>query len=515
MKKLKWIKGIAFIIAAFSLLMVLPSCSSDDDDDDEESSIVTLQREAWSPDVKQAVNDFVTSYANTEDAYAVFDFDNTSVIFDIEEQLGVYQLEVMAFKIEPDNLKDVLLTGLSDTTSTRSSDYFENDCSYSELAGDICTAYSALYNDYGPFSAEGLSEAKQAEIQAEDNWKEFATKMRMMYDLIGDEESADVAYPWILYWFTGMTKDEVYNLSKASCTKYSKELSEYVTWTSPSSITSNAGVASVTWTKGVSPATEMAELWNTLQSDGIDVWVCSASSIEAVRGAIDAFGLKPYITGLLGMTNKVTSEGVFINEYDYTTGCGYVKNNSGNLTVETDPIKAQTQGIGKVTAIENAILPRYNNAGPLAGFMDSTGDFNFCTEFKNLKVVICFNRANRKVTDGGGLIAEIAMYERDTLGYDFAKAVQSGDTLYVLQGRNENGLRGFRPYNTTLRLGSDEELLFKNDDNYTELDYIINNKLTVEQAIETLCIKDTGTTASAVGLSKIGFLKTYNGYHSR
>jgi hypothetical protein len=39
------------------------------------------------------------------------------------------------------------------------------------------------------------------------------------------------------------------------------------------------------------------------------------------------------------------------------------------------------------------------------------------------------------VTDGGGLISAIAIYQRDGLGYDLAKANAAGDTLYVLQGR--------------------------------------------------------------------------------
>ena len=125
----------------------------------------------------------------------------------------------------------------------------------------------------------------------------------------------------------------------------------------------------------------------------------------------------------------------------------------------TLPTKAQTQGVGKVTAIVNAIAPSYNGAGPLAGFMDSTGDYNFCTEFANLKLVICFNRASRKITDGGGVISELAIYQRDTLGFDLAKANANGDTLYLLQGRDENGMRGLRASDSTLLLGKTEPAL--------------------------------------------------------
>lgn len=501
--KLSKLKCFARVTALALFFTALVSCGAKPE---------SLKSKEWAPDVKTAVNDFTAAYGNSENAYAVFDFDNTSVIFDIEEQLAIYQLETMAFEIKPEQMADVLFTQLSDLDGDKS-EYGYCKGSYRDLVADITAAYSQLYANYGPFNAAGLDKAAQAKIQKDPEWKEFAAKMRMMYDLIGDAESAAVAYPWILYWFTGMTPEQVYNLSRASCTKYGAVKTEKITWESPEEIQSKAGKVSISWTKGVSPAPAMKELWATLQSNGIDVWVCSASSIEAVRGAINAFGLQSYVTGLLGMTNKVV-DGKFINEYDYENGTGLVKDEKGNLTVPTAPICAQTQGIGKVTAVSNAIVPRYQNAGPLAGFMDSTGDFNFCTEYSNLKLVICFNRANRKVTDGGGLIAEVAMYEKDTLGYTLASANEAGDTLYVLQGRDENNQRGFRPSNKTMVLGATEEKLFKNEDNQTELNYMIENKLTVKEAIDGMAVKSS-PLKDKMGLKKIGFLSEYNGYHSR
>ncbi len=508
---LKNMRKLASVMTLALSLTLLASCGSTGNAS--ATGATVLKRADWASDVKTAVNDFLGTYGKSQDAYVVFDFDNTSVIFDIEEQLAIYQLETMAFEIKPEQMEGVLLTELSDLDTDRGDLGYFAKGSYKDLVADITVAYDKLYKDYGPFTAGGLNKADAEKIQKDVYWQEFATKMRMMYDLVYDAESASVAYPWILYWFTGMTPDEVVSLSKASCTKYSALKTEKMKWESPDGITSKVGKVSASWTKGVSPAANMAELWSALQNNGIDVWVCSASSVDAVKGAISAFGLLPYCTGLLGMTNKIV-DGKYINEYDYTSGTGFTKDKNGNLTVKTSPIKAQTQGIGKVTAIMNAIYPMYNNKGPLAGFMDSTGDFNFCTEFSNLKLVICFNRANRKVTDGGGLIAEIAMYQKDTLGYDLKKANEAGDTLFVLQGRDENGLRSLRPSNLTMMVGSDKEQLFRNEDNQKELDYMIAKKLTVKQAIDGMAVK-TSPMKDEIGISKIGFLKEYNGYHSR
>ncbi len=159
------------------------------------------------------------------------------------------------------------------------------------------------------------------------------------------------------------------------------------------------------------------------------------------------------------------------------------------------------------------IAPEYNNHGPIAGFMDSTGDYNFCTEYETLKTVICFNRASRKVTDGGGVISEIAIYERDSLGYDFTAADAAGDTLYLLQGRDENGLRKLRPSNYTMTLGADTEKLFKDEDNEAQLQYIIDNKMTVEEAINKFAIKTAADEEGNRLGFKYGFLNEYGGYH--
>ena len=144
--------------------------------------------------------------------------------------------------------------------------------------------------------------------------------------------------------------------------------------------------------------------------------------------------------------------------------------------------------------------------------MDATGDFNFCTEFSSLKLVICFNRATRSVTDGGGLVAETAIYQRDFLGYDLRKANAAGDTFYVLQGREENGLRSFRPSNATLLFGESEEKLFEGERNYAQLDYMKIHEMSTKEALEKFAIETD--IPNALGF-KYGFTAQYAGYHSR
>ncbi len=467
--------------------------------------------EGWNPEVKQAIDDFIATYGGTENAYVVFDFDNTTSIFDVEEQLAIYQLQVMAFAFTPDEIEEILFTELGDHDEDRTDLGYGNG-SYNDWVADIKAAYTYLYETYGPFDADGLDADAQATIQADPQWAEFATKMRAMYDLVYDGESAAVAYPWVLYWFTGMTEQEVYDLAYASHTYYGAVESEYVTWTSPAEIESRVGVVEYEWTSGTGVSEQMKGLYKALDEAGIDVWVCSASAIDPIRAAIDAFGLHDYVTGVIAMT-RTQENGKYVTSYDYETGYGWFAEDGGVWVEDNVALGAQTQGVGKVNAINNVILPKYDYVGPLAGFMDSTGDYNFCTEYANLKLVINFNRASRKVTDGGGVIAELAIYQRDYLGYDsLAKANAAGDTYYVLQGRQENGHRGFLASEYTLRLDKTSGLLFREDNNFLQLLYMIQNGMTTEEIINTFAIK-TSADASEFGV-KYGFVTEYAGYHN-
>ena len=477
---------------------------------------VLLARNDWAADVKAALNDLMTTYGKygtspAEKPYAVFDFDNTSSIFDVEEQLSIYQLSVMAFAIEPNNMKAVLLSDLLDVDRDLT-EYGYGKGSLNDWIADITAAYAALWEAYGPFTAKGVAADRLDGMQADPQWQEFATKMRALYSLVYDAQSSNVAYPWVTYWFAGMTEDEIYDLALKGFNEYKDVDSSTVTWTSPETLESKAGVVSYEWTSGIQVTENIKELWRALDANGIDVWVCSASATGVIKAAVDTFGLHEYCTGMLGMTNQTDDSGKYIAACDVENGCCYYADWDGGWTQMTRPTKAQTQGVGKVTAITNAIVPEYGGHGPIAGFMDSTGDFNFCTEFKTLRLVVCFNRANRKVTDGGGLCAELAVYQKDTLGYDLAKANAAGDTLYVLQGRDENGKRTLRSSNKTLLLGQSEETLFKNADNEAQLQKMIDDNMTTKDILNTWSVKQKANENGFV--FDTGFLTEYAGYHS-
>lgn len=498
------------IVVCLLSLLILCSCATNNNNNH-------VVRNDWSDDVKTAINDFIDLYGNTssnydENSYVVTDFDNSASIFDMCEQFMIYQAEVMGYGFSPEELPTVLESGLSNLDKNLT-DLGYGKGSYNDWIDDICTAYSYLYTTYGPFKPAGVDEQLSITIQADPMWSEFIVKMMNMYFMIGDNESTDVSYPWITYWYTGMSEDEVYNLAKASHHKYRQVDSSYKTLTTSSEINSKVGVCEFTYVEGVQVSENTIEMWQMLNKAGIDMWVCTASQADIIRAAVDEFGLHDYCVGLIGMTPTRVDDKLSYT-YDYETGyCWYAKENGawekGNVAS-----KAQTQAAGKVTAVSNICFNDYG-CGPLAGFMDSSGDYNFCTEYENLKLVICFNRADRKVTDGGSIIAELAMYQIDELGYNLKKANDNGDTLYVLQGRDENGKRSLRNSNKTIRLNETEETLFRNEQNQAVYDYMVNNKMSTEDIINTFVIKtEVGNQNNPFDFT-YGYLDNYDGYHSK
>lgn len=300
---------------------------------------------------------------------------------------------------------------------------------------------------------------------------------------------SQIASSWFDYGWAGYSKDEMYTFGKRALSYYKGVESETFTVESPSTITTKVGKTKGSLDVGVSVTKNVKELMSNFSKANIKIWIDSASAVELVRAAVDVFELSDYVTGEMGLVFKYDADGYMLPSLDLENGCGYVK--QGNSFVDDNlPIRAITEGKGKVSAIENVLVPKYG-CGPLAGFMDNNGDFNFCSEFDSLKLVVCFNTAKRSVNNGAGLIAEIAMYQKETLHYNLKTANEAGDTLYLLQGRDLNGLRSLRNSNASILLGATEETLFNNDDNYKQLQYIIDHRLSTADAFNTLEIKNS------------------------
>lgn len=395
----------------------------------------TLMEGNWAPATRARIQAVIDANAGSG-RYVVFDFDNTSAIFDVEEALLAYQIENLEFKIAPENLADVLETQIPSVDEPVGKNLTDSDVTVANLVADITSDYQWLYENYEGFGAGGTHDLTY--IHATNQYEDFAAKLRYMYSAVGDTFDASVSYPWVTYLFTGMTPDEVYDLALASHTywseygRYSKE-----TWTSPVELEGESGIISTSFITGITFTDELQDLYQTLMANDIDVYIISASFIDVIRAANDNFGYNIPEDHVFAMRNVLGEDGTYTNEYDYNWG------GEGKC--------AQTQAAGKSTTITNFIAPNYDGAGPLMVFGDSAGDWNMMTDWMesgDTQLGVIFNRY-RKTSDP---IWQGSAEAAETIG--------NADARFVLQGRDENKGQ-LRPSEYSILLGTTEEVLVR------------------------------------------------------
>lgn len=168
------------VFAVFAALTICAAGALIAFQDDRPSEHARLDRQDWADGVRDAVNDLVGMYGTdsrhpADSPYAVFDFDNTTAIFDVEVTTSIYMVQRMAFEIQPGDLYGILMTLLAD-----------GEIRFSDWVGDISAAYAHLYEDYGPFSYKGVSDAEAERIQSDPWWQEFGAKILMLYDVVNE-----------------------------------------------------------------------------------------------------------------------------------------------------------------------------------------------------------------------------------------------------------------------------------------------------------------------------------------
>lgn len=443
-----------------------------------------LTSKGWDPTVKKVINQMFDAFGRNSKnynpecrPYAVFDCDNTISLTDVEEQRLIFQEENLRYAIKPSEMYNVLVTGIPDVKLNCGKDYA--NATIEALAKDVAAAYAKLYKK-GYVAPDASKAGLKAKWMADDDWKEFATKIRLMYDAIGDNMSVSISYPWVGYHFTGMTPAQAEQLAYDSHKFYTefgqKDPKNWTKgkWESPKNYKSIVGPVSVSFRLSTGVSAEMRELIKKLDANGIDVWINSASPVATIRG-LHRYWQLDGVRDIVAMTYKIKN-GVYTNEYNYD-------------------LHAQTQGVGKSETVAKIIAPLYNGHGPIFGAGDSQGDFNFMTEFKD---TVCGIMINRQRKDDAGICAAIAMYQNEK-GIDLYKAMEKGEIRFVLQGRQENGGYFWDQPGTQL-LGKDKVgILHEKAQKWLEM----LQKGTTPNELLNQCTKLTGK------------LKTYKGTKSR
>ena len=385
----------------------------------------------WAPNTLKSLQKLIDengikspNYNPSKKPYAVFDWDNTSVMNDMEESLYMFQVENLAFKLTPAEFSAILRKNIPEGKDEFGKDYNNaagETVTFSAVASDLDSDYKFIYENY--VGMNGLQSL--ADIQKTAEYQDFRAKMWYVYDAIDDTYGNKVSYTWVLFFFKNMTTAEVQALADKSNEFNLGSAIGKVKWVSPAILPGKAGVVGVSHWTGLRVTEGIADLMATLRDNGIDVFVCTASleDVIAVIATYPKYGYNVSPANMIGMRlEKINDVYQDLYKKDWP----------------------QVAEPGKTVAIKRVVADK-RGYGPILVAGDSNGDWNMMTEFPDVKRILIVNRlkSGKKI---GALSAEAAA----TIGKPDAKV--------LLQGRNENtGL--WIPTEKMIKLGKDTEAL--------------------------------------------------------
>lgn len=408
-----------------------------------------LDRGKWAPNTREAINKLIKANAGNKEAYAVFDWDNTCIYPDTEENMFIYMMDNLSYKMTPEEFKYAVThytdTGKSENLDISKEDFIKpytsvdgNKINIDVISEDVVSDYTFFYNNYRGMNPKSSGNMTLEEIHKTDQFKDFKAKMWFVYSALYDSFAINVTYTWSLFvMFTGMTPAEARDIAvKATDWGLARENIK-VYFDSPETLPGKAGAVSNTaagnyFRNAMRLHAEMGNLFEDLELNKIPVYVSTAS----LQDIIDAVATDPKYgynlppNRVIGMRLKTDSNGKFLAQYD----------TSNNYTINSVD--------GKTVNINNILVKHYN-ANPVMIAGDSDGDYFMMTELSGLNGVKMANTKkpvqlvliiNRLKGGNIGALCKIAL------------AGGSDKTVVVLQGRDENtGM--FIPTEKSVKLG--------------------------------------------------------------
>lgn len=330
-----------------------------------------LDEGRWVPENREILSKLIDENKN-QGNYAVFDWDYTSIYQDTQENLFRYQIDNLKFDMTPKEFakairKDIPLDDFAKGYENAKGEKIN----ITKIGNDLDKRYEFLYENYIKNKKMSLDEIKKTE-----EFKDFRGKLAFLYEAIGGTFSHDIAYPWVLYLFHGMTKDEVQKLAKeANDYGIGNKLGKY-TLESSDKLLGEAGKIVYEYKSGLRTQPEIANLFHELQKNGIEVYIVSASLEDIVKVfASDksyGYNLKP--ENVYGMRLEMNKD-KYLSQYKK----GY----------------PQTQTKGKVETINKFLKPKHGGKDPILIAGDSGGDENMLTEYKGTKVLLLMKRKGK------------------------------------------------------------------------------------------------------------------------
>ena len=373
----KWVivaSRLLVLTTIFCGANVLTSCTTYNND----NPTATVLRGKWDPQVQTALNGLLSNCG--EGSYAVFDFDQTSIVHDISQALWVYQIEHLCFADAP--IHD-FLDGIPEPESLMP----EAETTYAEMG-------RVLSEEYKTMTTRVEAGESIESIWKSDVYLDFRARMCSLLEAMDEQWGSWVAFLWQPGLLAGYTEAEARALiHDAILEQLGRDKLAVEQWLSPD------GRWGGDVMRGIWVSPEMKELYKCLQTANIDAYVCSAS-LELI---VEALACDP----VLGF--GLPAERIY--------GLRFVEGEK--LTAQFDSQYKQPIKEGKVDCIKAYMAPAYGNTNPVLVAGDSNGDVPMLTAFSDIK---------------HGLIIDVGRSETSAIGQLATQAKKDGNTgIYILQ----------------------------------------------------------------------------------
>lgn len=305
---------------------------------------VSLQTGKWNSQVREQLNDLLNN--SGKDAYAVFDFDQTSIVHDISNALWVYQIEHLRYADAPAHH---FLDGIPTPEDVMPG----SSLTYAAM-GEVLAA------EYDTLLARKTAGVSLELIRQSDEYLDFRARMVSLIEAMDEQYGSWVTYLWQPGLLAGYTEAEAVALIRDAITEHlGKEKLAVEDWRSPD------GVWGGTVPRGIWVSPEMKDLYHCLSKAGIDAYVCSASLEMIVEvlacDSVLGFGLP---------AGKVY-------------GLRFVEGE--RIVAMFDSNYKQPNREGKVDCIRAYIASEHGDKNPVLVAGDSNGDVAMLTMFADLK----------------------------------------------------------------------------------------------------------------------------------
>lgn len=383
---------------------------------------VILDSAKWAPRNRELIAAMIAKHGITSKTYnpkrkpyAVFDWDNTSIMNDCEEALLLYQINQLAFKLSPAEFSVIVRQNVP---AGNFAPDFKNAAGkivdLESICADLDSDYAFLHANY-----KGLAGSRTLEdITTTEQFLDFRAKLYFLYEAVNDTHGVNVGYPWVIYFFANMSVSEVRKLAEASHDANLGMSLVKAKFTSPASLPGKAGVITASHSQGIRLCTEVATLMDTFRNHGIDVYVSTASLEDVVAefATNPKYGYHVKRENVLGLRLEQDGE-VYKNAY------------RKNWTLNWGP--------GKTIVIKQELVAK-KGYGPVFVAGDSDGDYDMLRDFPETAVGLIVNRLKK------GKIGELSKAAAD--------ALKEAHPRFLLQGRQES-TGNWLPVETTLKLG--------------------------------------------------------------